>query len=138
MYYRSEGDVMGSLKFIENLIESKLLNLHTAYLAKVLAVNGSTAKIQPLGLTKQYGEAAAAQSPLSKVPIINSARYKIDMDILDDSIKLTEAVVKPLKAGDIVICVCCERDIAEAKKGKNTLPPAGHHQQSDSVIVGIL
>lgn len=158
---------MGNLKYIEGLIEKKLLGLHTAYLAKVLSVNGNTAKIQPLGLTKNYGEAAKAQSPLSSVPIIASARYRLsekDIEVVKDVSLETEngtipdtedeyiktaniktstetlkiAVLEPLKAGDVVVCVCCERDITEAIKGKNALPPVGHHQQSDSVIVGIL
>lgn len=127
---------MGNLKYLDNLIERKLLGLHTAYLAKVLSVSEdvTTAKIQPLGMTKIYGEAAKAQSPLSRVPIAQSARYKAKINTETPEIEALEA----LKAGDIVICVCCERDITEALKGKNALPPVGHHQQSDSVIIGIL
>lgn len=123
---------MGQFKFIENMIEGKLLSLHTAYLAKVLSVNGSKAKIQPLGMTKAYGETAKKQSPLSSVPILSSARYKA-------TLKGGElADVKPIASGDIVLCVCCERDITEAKKGKNATPALGHHSMSDSIIVGVL
>lgn len=125
---------MGYSKFFEDMIEKKLLGLHTAYLAKVLAVNGDTAKIQPLGLTKSYNQPAKAQSPLSNVPIIRSARYKLTIS----STTLTDAVVEPLAVGDIVLCVCCERDITAARRGSNALPPVGHHQQGDSVIVGVL
>lgn len=102
----------------EQMLNNKLLALHTAYLAKVISTNGRTAKIQPLGLTKAYGSAAQKQSPLSNVPFTK---------------QITE-----ISAGDIVVCICCERNITEAKKGNNVLPPAGHHSMSDSVIVGVL
>ena len=123
---------MQKITFFENLIENKLKLLHTAYLAKVTSTNGETAKIQPLGKTKAYGENARSQSPLSNVPIIRSARYKFVVN--DEQI----AEIKPIASGDIVLCVCCERDISEAKKGNNSVPAIGHHSMSDSVIVGIL
>lgn len=184
---------MGNLNFVENMIEQKLLSLHTAYLAKVLSVSGDlkTAKIQPLGKTKAYGEAAVSQSPLTDVPVVHSARYKYTLETLthvtnttvtttENSISyvtgtsistssadgyltsaraqnthgsatfLTDAkavneketkdmvTVVPIAPGDIVVCVCCERNIADAKNGKNSTPPAGHHSMSDSIIVGIL
>lgn len=149
------------MDFIENAIEQKLLSLHTCYLAKVLSINGNVAKIQPLGKTKAYGEEAKTQSPLSNVPIAQSARYKISAKnityVTDTSVSTTKAdgyvtgvtvsdkknaqnvaVLKSLEAGDIVVCVCCERNISDAKKGVNSTPPRGHHSMSDSIIVGVL
>ena len=142
----------------EQMLNNKLLALHTAYLAKVISTNGSTAKIQPLGMTKAYGSAAQKQAVLSYVPI---ATHKIGNDTIEiiDDITITvekdgdtvkDVTVKkstknieipkllPIEAGDIVVCVCCERNITEAKKGNNVLPPSGHHSMSDSVIVGVL
>ena len=173
---------MGNLGFFENLVEQKLLSLHTCYLGRVLSVKSdlSSAKIQPLGKTKEFGKDAKTQSPLSDVPIANSARYKYTKEeityVTDATVNtqrgtfaidvsggaesaayvsssgqaLTSAVdvnkketkdmvtVEPIKAGDIVICVCCERNIADAKNGVNNVPPAGHHSMSDSIIIGIL
>ena len=123
---------MFNMNFFENLIENKLKSLHTAYLARVLSTNGTTAKIQPLGMVKAYGEKAKSQSPLSNVPIVNSARYKATIE--GEELKN----IKPIASGDIVLCVCCERDITEAKKGNNSTPALGRHSMSDSVIVGIL
>lgn len=110
---------MANLNFFENIINNKILNLHTAYLASVIAVNGTTAKIQPLGMVKAYGENAKVQSPLTNVPMLTS-------------------VVDDIVAGCVVLCVCCERDITAAKQGRNVLPPVGSHSMSDSVIVGVL
>lgn len=171
---------MGNLNYIDNIVESKLLSLHTCYLAKILSTDGSTAKIQPLGKIKEYGSDAKAQSPLTNVPIANSAKYKYTKEtityVTDANLNtsygsfatdvsggnesdayvssydsaLTSAdittqkdskdivTVKSIAAGDIVICVCCERNITDAKKGVNSTPPVGHHSMSDSIIVGIL
>lgn len=119
----------------EAMLNNKLLNLHTAYLAKVLSVSGKTAKIQPLGYVKAYGSQAQKQSPLTKVPILNSAMYKISKTVIEGN---DVAKIEPIKKDDIVLCVCCERNIAEAKKGNNVVPPIGHHSMSDSIIVGVL
>ena len=126
---------MGNLNFFENIVENKLKSLHTAYLAKVISTDGKKAKIQPLGKVKAYGEVAKTQSPLSNVPILNSAQYKISETVIEGK---TVAEIKPIGAGDIVLCVCCERDISAAKRGINSTPVIGHHSMSDSIIVGIL
>ena len=151
---------MHGMNYIDNAIEKKLLDLHTAYLAKVLSVSGTTAKIQPLGMTKMIGEKAQSKAPIT-VPIIKSAQHKIETkeityvsdvslskskadgyvsDVTLNETKKTEtiAVLKPIAKGDIVICVCADRDITEAKKGNNSVPSVGHHSMSDSVIVGVL
>lgn len=147
---------MGNLKFFENLIETKLLNTHTAYIARVLSTNGVTAKIAPLGMTKAYGETALTQSPLSNVPVLHSARYKMAKQkiryvsevkvekseyvtsVTPEFKEVTVLVPTDISAGDIVLCVCCDRDITEARRGNNAVPPIGHHSMSSSVIVGIL
>lgn len=135
---------MGNMSFFDNMINSKLLSLHTAYLAKVLSVNGKTAKIQPLGMTQAYNEKAQAQSVLSSVPIacqkLKNHSYSVVTEPYPNSKKtqITVAQVEPITAGDIVVCVCCERDISEAKNGKNSVPTYGHHSMSDSVIIGVL
>lgn len=109
---------MGYDKYFDSFIEAKLLNLHTAYLAKVISVSGKTAKIQPLGKVKEYGESEKSQSVLTSVPHTKQ--------------------VTEIAKGDVVVCVCCERNISEAKKGRNVLPPTGHHSMSDSIIIGVL
>lgn len=122
---------MGNLKFFESIINKNMLDLHTAFLGKVLSVSGNSAKVQPLGLTKEIGGKAESYAPVSSVPITNHARYKF-------KIKGEEVKAEPIENGDIVICVCCDRDITEAKQGRSVLPPVGHHTMSDCVIVGIL
>ena len=112
---------------IGEVINEKLKDLHVAFLAKILSINGNKAKIQPLGLTKQYGGVAEKQAVITGVHIAQSARYKF----ADDT-------PKPIAAGDIVLCVCCDRNIDGALKGENVLPPVGFHTKSDCVIVSII
>lgn len=83
-------------------------------------------------VSTKYSDTAKPFAPVSSVPITHQARYKLKVS--------GEAVVSasPIESGDVVICVCCDRDITAAKQGKSVLPPAGHHTMSDCVIVGIL
>lgn len=141
---------MGHLSILNDLMEEKLLSLNTAFIAKVLSVSGNTAKIQPLNMVKQYGKKAEKQSVLSSVPILNNARYKLSAASIEyvSSVNFdTKSVSKKtlntckresISKGDIVFCVCADRDITEARRGKEAVPSLGHHSQSDAVIVGIL
>jgi hypothetical protein len=152
---------MNAVSVINDAIEKKLLDLNVAYIAKILSTNGTTAKIQPLGMIKQVGETAKTKAPVSNVPIIESARYRLiekkvqhvtDVSIETESSDgyltsaslniqketVTVLVKEPLKVGDTVMCLCADRDITDAKNGKNSVPVIGHHSMSDSVVIGIL
>lgn len=108
---------MGCYKYLDNIIENKLNSLHTAYLAKVLSVSDKTAKIQPLGMVTDREGTSYKQSVLTKVPIMKNSE---------------------VKKGDIAVCICCERNISEAKNGVNSIVPSGRHSMSDSIIIGVL
>lgn len=54
-------------KVINDIVESKLLELHTAFLAKVVAVNGKKYSIKPLAKYKQYGEEAKEYPVITNV-----------------------------------------------------------------------
>ena len=123
-------------KVIDSLIEQKLLGLHTAYFAKVISVYGDTAKIQPLNMVKAAGQTAKKQAVLT-VPILPSAHKHGWRTIYTEDSSFSVPTVESVSSGDIVLCLCGERDITETKKGKFALPPVGHHRMSDSVIVGM-
>lgn len=186
---------MGNQKYLEQIVENMLLDLHTAYIAKVLAVNGdNTAKIQPLGKIQSTDGEVITQSVLTSVPILEGAQYKwtfeeetityvtgvsvsasanenlslskTTIEYLDhdeakrevtvvtggssstavtpsvSTTKESATIYKPVKkkiaAGDLVLVVCCERDITEALKGNDAVPLSGHHSQTASVIVDII
>ena len=125
---------MGRESFFDNKIEEKLLSLHTAYIAKVLSVKGNAATVQPMAMIKQYGKPAEKAKVISDVPILSNAKYKF----VNADTEPIELKPVPISAGDLVLCVCCERDITEARRGNIATPQIGHHSLSDSIIVGIL
>lgn len=154
---------MGYSKFFENMIEDKILEINVAYVAKVLSCTEKTATVQPLTMVKQYGEKAQAPAVVSDIPILESAKYKMGYpfstisyvknvtvetkksggyvtDVLLNVEKGNVDVIIPtdLAVGDLVFCVCSDRNSTEAKNGEMSTPPVGHHSLSDSFIVGIL
>ena len=125
--------------YASDIVNEAMMNLSTAYLAKVIAVTSTTATVQPLGKIKQYGEDAQKQAVVSNIPVLRNARNKItSKTITIDGADYTLAVLTPIAAGDIVLCVVCDRDITQALKGVDDLPPVGHHSKSDSVVVGVI
>lgn len=134
---------MGSLSFVEAIIKKKLLDLHCGYIGTIVSTDGKTATVQPLGLIKDAGsQSAQKQAVVANVPV--ACGYKITVDTITyaDGGGVTHtktiAVPVPLAKGDLVACLCADRDITAARRGKNELPPTGSHSITDSIIVGIL
>ena len=135
---------MSNNSFLNSLIASKLKELHCAYIGKVVSTDGKTATVQPLGLVKEYGSTATkAQAVIEDVPV--ACRYKFSTKKISyltstsgSTGSQTVAVPSEIEKGDLVVCLCADRDITEARRGNNDLPPAGYHSISDSIIVGIL
>lgn len=134
---------MGSMAFIDAMIEKKLMDLHCGYIGRVISTDGKTATVQPLGLIKETGSTSTkAQAVVSDVPV--ACRYKLASKTItytDGSGKKQDqeiAVPVQIAKGDLVACLCADRDITAARRGKNELPPAGRHRITDSIIVGIL
>lgn len=114
-----------NLDFFKNLVEQKLLSLHTCYLAKVLSTSGNMANIQPLSLVKPVGGNAKKQAVIENVPINRTVLYVLQ----ENSENLT---------GKVAIVICCERDISQTRKGIFALPSLRRHSLSDSIIIGYL
>ena len=135
---------MGNMAFIDAAIVAKLKELHCAYIGKVVSTDGKTATVQPLGLVKEYGSTETkTQAVIADVPV--ACRYKISAKKITYLTSLsgstgsqTVAVPSEIEKGDLVVCLCADRDIEEARRGNNVLPPEGMHSITDSIIVGIL
>ena len=66
---------MGYGEMFGNLMEQKLLELHTAFIGKVISVQGaSMCSVQPLDKIKAYGKKAQSQAMITRVPILNHVR----------------------------------------------------------------
>ncbi len=102
---------------VNELAEQKLLATHTAFWGRVTALNGARASVQPLYCIRQH-QGAARPWPL----VVNAPRLR----------------GLSLKEDDLVLCLCCERDSAEALQGRLALPAPRRHSLADAVIVGVL
>lgn len=129
------------MNFLNTLIRNAVINIHTAYIAKVISIDGSYAMVQPMTYTKDAAGKSIEQAPVSAfVPsnvkyIVKSITYKIS----ETKTETTEILVPDdLKVGDIVYCGVCERDISSAVKGKMAELPVRHHNMNDSVIIRVL
>lgn len=122
-------------------IDSKILNIHTAFLGKVLSVNGSSARVQPLTMYKAVGGKAKQQSPVSAV-VPSNIKYNTETITyrISDTETETKAVLVPssLSVGDIVYVGICERDISHAKNGKIAEATNRHHNINDGVILCVV
>ncbi len=149
---------MLSLSYIENIINDKILNIHTAFLGKVKTVDGSTAKIQPLQNYKMTaGTPTAAKIVTAHVP--KDIKYRVEkikyMTGATATTTVTEShsatttiepiftesnvfIPEELSVDDLVICLVCERDISNAKKGLTEQPTNRHHDVNDSIIIRVL
>lgn len=127
--------------FFTNSIDSKILNIHTGYLGKVLSVNGSSARVQPLTMYKAIGGKAKQQSPVTAVvpPNIKYSKETITYRV-SDTASQTKTVLVPssLSVGDIVYVGVCDRDISHAKNGKIAEATNRHHNINDGVIIRVV
>lgn len=127
---------MGYMTNIEEQIEEILLGLHTAFVAKVVKTDGKTATVQPLHKIKQIGEAEEKQPVLADVPILQSVKkFKLVKRTCGLEVR-NHMELEDVKSGDVVFCLCGERDITDAKDGKFNLPTE-HHSIKDAVIIGV-
>lgn len=129
------------------IVDQMLLGVHTAFLGKIVSFQADkkTATVQPLTLEKQVGQNGSPQSVLTNIPVLNHACFKYsltDRACLVDSSGATESrthmIAEPLKPGDLCLCVTCERDITEARRGNSVVPPLGHHERKDSIVIGVI
>ncbi len=126
--------------FFNDLIEQKLLSLHTCFVGKVIDVaeDGESANVQPLNLIKAVGAEAKRQAILINVPISKNAKKFTKKYVTVAEQHLAIPDIEGVKESDTVICVCVERDMTETRKGNFALPALGHHSLSDALIIGIL
>lgn len=134
--------------FFDDMVEEKLLNLHTAFIGKVISVqSASLCSVQPLDKIKAYGQKAKTQAVITNVPVLNHVRhYEVKSQKLtisgDCSLSPSShgghITLSPLRKGDIVLCVCAERDISSSVKGQSSTPPVGRHQIANAIVVGLI
>lgn len=135
--------------FFNNLINNALIQLHTAYIAKVVSITGKTAKVVPLTYSKDVKGNLVEQAPVTAYVCPNAKcetkdlTYVADVihgsgDVVKETKKVSVLVPKSIEVNDIVLCVVCERDITYAVQGKMSEPSNRKHDMNDSVILKVL
>lgn len=153
------------MNFVDNMITNAVNNIHTAYLGKVLRINGNKATVQPLSRYQELGQEASEQSVVTAL-ILNNAKYKTSLtdisiltgitpqketktvegtsityvkEVTENKSNISVMTAREIQAGDVVLCVVCERDISGQASGKITTPDSTlNYSLSNSVIVGIV
>ena len=129
------------MNFSESFINGKIINIHTAFIGKVLAVDGNVARVQPLTYSKNISGELKEQTPVA-VYIPQNIKAKQETITYMKSQYSTESktilVPDTVACGDIVYCGVSERDInAENLSGKIS-KPTRHHDINDSVILAVM
>lgn len=127
--------------FVDTRIKQAMLNINTAYLAKVLSVNGRKALVQPLTVHKSVGGKAKEQTPVSAyVPTDIKFKHRELTYMISEDKTDTIYVVVPaeLEVGDIVYVGVCDRDISNALNGVISEATSRHHDINDGVILRVL
>ncbi len=104
-------------RLVEEEMDGKMKELHTAFLGKVTCVKGCRADVQPLALTRLENGEVAALPLVADVPRLQGVEAK---------------------EGDVCLCVVCERELGAALQGELALPRPGHHRLADCVMVGVV
>lgn len=120
-------------KTVKNIIEQRLMDTHTNYLANIVSIDINKATVQPLNMFKIYGQKAQKSAIISDIPILMPYKYVYKVEKETNELKNIEQ--KELEVGDTVYCGVCDRDITEAKKGNIAAVTGRHHNLSDSVII---
>lgn len=137
----------------KNVVSSVDLNLSTNKTGFVLldssyitTTTDSEGDISSVSFTKKTGnytyvsDGSISESTTSVVSSIQAPTTNVLSDVVVTPIKKTQTILekRQIAKGDLVYCVCADRDITESIKGVNSVPTVGHHNLSDSIIVGIL
>lgn len=122
----------------KDTVEQMLLQMHTAFVGKLISVSGNTAKVQPLSMIKQRDGKLIKPAVLPSVPICGNVKKIGQKTITIEGQSFTVPELSGLSGNEIVLCVCSERDSSETRRGKMSEPAFGHHSLSDAFIVGII
>lgn len=137
------------IQFINRMIESKIINIHTGYIAKILKIQGTSATVQPLTYSKDTRGNEVIYAPVKAIIPSNikfkrqdinylvSVNYSEGGGLTTKSEAATVLIPEELAVDDIVYCAVCERDITNALSGKSTVPTR-KHDINDSIILKVL
>lgn len=133
---------MNEFSFFENMIEQRILSIHTAFLAKVISVDDDGATVQPLMSLKSTATGEQTAVGYIRVTVPKNIKFKRENITyrVSDTSSITKTVVVPddIAVGDIVYIGICERNITNAVNGSSELATMRAHDMNDGVILCVL
>ena len=133
---------MREFEFFNNTVDQTILNIHTAFIARVIKIHDDRAIVQPMQSICQVG--TDTQIPMGNVSAVipRNLKYKtssITYRISNTESKTTTVLVPDeLAVGDMVYVGICERDITNALVGDPTLSTYRTHDINDGVILKVI
>lgn len=136
------------IKIIENIIDDKIHDIHTAFIGRVVQINGNTAKVRSLTYsrnTDSYEEqtVVSAVIPLNvklrqeEITYVTHVSYSENGGLSVETDTKQIIVSEDIAVDDIVYVGICERDISNAVKGI-AAEPVRFHDMNDGVILKVL
>lgn len=133
---------MNEFNFFKNIVEQRVLAIHTAFLAKVISASGSSATVSPLMSLKSSVTGEQINVGYVSAVIPKNVKFKRETITyaVSDTSSETKTVLVPddIVPGDIVYVGVCERDITNATEGKPYLATMRTHSLNDGVILCVL
>jgi len=129
------------MNFTEQLINEKIINLHTAFIGKVIGINNNTARVVPLTYSKNISGTLKEQTPVSAlIPQNVKVKHEDITYRFSENTSETTTVIVPdeLVVGDIVFCGVSERDITSENITGKIIEPTRHHDINDAVVLAVL
>lgn len=133
---------MHEFNFFENLIEQKILSIHTSFLAKVVSADDNRAVVQPLMSLKS--STTGKQTPVGYIRAVVPKNIKFKCEEItykvSDTSSDTKIIMVPdeISVGDTVYVGVCERDITNALSGSAELATMRTHDMNDCIILCVL
>ena len=129
------------MNFNESFINGKLINIHTAFIGRVIAVNENIARVQPLTYSKNASGELKEQTPVA-VYIPQNIKVKQEtityMTGADSSETKTVIVPDSVTVGDVVYCGVSERYITTENLNGKIAKPTRNHDINDSIILAVI
>ena len=149
------GKITGNVRGASPVSSGKMCDLQPLFLYKEIAgseekhciiknvpISQSTRKIEyyeymiedHIIIHPTHGEEIKVHECDGTLTKVDESQKQLQSNVYGGHIK-----VIPFKEGDIVICLCCDRNIDEVRKGILSLPSAASvHEISNCVVVGYL
>lgn len=135
-------------RFLNGVLEEKLLNLHTAAPCRVVSfdIGRKRASVQPLYMAKEIGKPPVTRPIIEEVPVLSHRYTEIEYYGSAEAgepvqEREVEKVRTPIyKAGDVVLVAFSERALeAPILSGKVSYPAhRRRHSLTDAVILGVI